>query len=242
MSKIFAFIGSPKKQNSGTLALVQQAMEYLSEPRESLEVKIYTSGTIHIEACTGCCTCMRRGFCPLDDRDQMAELKEEMLQADFIIWGSPVYSIHISSDMKRFIDRLAYWGHLLKLAGKPGMVVCTAGGGGHKETNQYLKKILCGTGVKVIGGYSALTQTAGGFKNPQHMRNQGIRMARCMESYLRGGKKVKSDLDLELAFKIMKMKVTHFRDDMPADFLHWKENRMLSYSSFHQWLREKQKW
>lgn len=40
--------------------------------------------------------------------------------------GSPVYMHNVSSGMKNFLDRIAYWSHIFALRGKNAMVIASA--------------------------------------------------------------------------------------------------------------------
>ena len=65
----------------------------------------------HLEMCRGCFNCVSRGeeFCPLkDDRE---DIEKRILEADGVIFASPVYCQMVSGLMKNFIDRFAYLFH-----------------------------------------------------------------------------------------------------------------------------------
>ena len=66
---------------------------------------------VNLEQCLGCYVCVLLGEekCPLkDDRDMIIK---EMLDADGIVFASPVNVNHISAIMKHFIGRLGYEAH-----------------------------------------------------------------------------------------------------------------------------------
>ncbi len=151
MRKVFAFIGSPLKEASNTSTITKMLLDRLVELDESIEYEILTSGHVRIDHCRGCWTCMTRGFCPRDEHDDMGMLREKMLMADFIILGSPVYIMHISGQMKIFIDRLCAWFHLIRLAGKPGLTVATTASQGLEIVHEYIGMLLRTLGVIVVG-------------------------------------------------------------------------------------------
>lgn len=148
--KIFGFIGSPLQKRSNTYTLTKMMIDKLLEKNRAIEYSLFTAGDVNIQSCTGCWSCMTHGQCPLDKKDDMAFLKEEMMGSDLIIWGSPVYALHVSGQMKTFLDRLVNWYHTLRLAGKSGVTVSTTAGSGLEEVHQYLRLLLSVSGVKTI--------------------------------------------------------------------------------------------
>ena len=66
----------------------------------------------------------------MDQIDDIKSLKQKIIVADFIIYGSPVYAMPVSGQIKTFIDRLANWHHIMNLTGKSGMTVVTTAGSG----------------------------------------------------------------------------------------------------------------
>ncbi len=91
----------------------------------------------------------------------MGRLKEKMLAADFIVLGSPVYTVNVSAQMKTFFDRLPAWIHTMRLAGKAGMTVVTTAGNGMKEVQNYLGMMRVSLGVKSVGELGAYATLPG---------------------------------------------------------------------------------
>lgn len=58
----------------------------------------------NIGYCIGCYACHTTGTC--FKKDDMAELYDKMLQADVIVFATPVYFYTMSGQLKVFIDRL----------------------------------------------------------------------------------------------------------------------------------------
>ena len=73
-----------------------------------------------------------------------------MLEADFIIFGSPVYAHSITGEMKVFIDRMSRLLHLMKFTGKYGISISTSSSNGNIFVDAYLLKIMESLGIKVI--------------------------------------------------------------------------------------------
>lgn len=152
MKKIFAYVGSRNPDSNtlkNTLKIIQSIKENYSN---AFEIEIATPNEIHVSASTGCKTCFNQGFCPTEEKniDQSSELKNKLLTADFIILASPVYSHNVSSDMKAVVERLSYWGHLFRLAGKSCIVMATADSNGVHFVSDYLEKVANVMGLNVI--------------------------------------------------------------------------------------------
>jgi len=198
----------------------------------NIKFDLITAGDVNIQPCKGCWSCMRLGKCPLDKLDDMAFLKEKMLDSDFIIWGSPVYAMQVSGQMKVFLDRLASWYHTFRLAGKPGITVSTTAGAGLDEVHEYLKLVLNMTGVKVVSSletYGTLPET---LVSSENALNSAHKMAYEIYPYLTGEKTIETDKGLEYSFQVNKNKVIYGAEVLKADYEFWRENKMLELNSF----------
>ena len=185
MKKIFAFIGSPLKEKSNTYTLTKMMLDRLKSLDKDIQYEILTSGQVKINYCLGCWTCMTKGFCPQDKLDDMGMLKEKMMAADFIIWGSPVYIMHVSGQMKTFLDRLCCWFHLIKLAGKPGLTVATTGQQGLETIHEYFEMLLGSLGVVSVGRLDAVGYYER-LKDPQEAQRKAEDAAKQIYPYIIG--------------------------------------------------------
>ncbi|MDP3623593.1 MAG: flavodoxin family protein [Methanobacteriaceae archaeon] len=137
--KIITIMGSPRKRGN-----TYQATKELEKEMQKLgDVKfeyLFLQDT-HLEMCRGCFNCVSRGeeFCPLkDDRE---DIEKRILEADGVIFASPVYCQMISGLMKNFIDRFAYLFHRPAFFRQKGLVLCTTAGSGMNETLKYLETL-----------------------------------------------------------------------------------------------------
>jgi multimeric flavodoxin WrbA len=181
---------------------------------------------------------MTHGQCPLDKKDDMAFLKEEMMGSDLIIWGSPVYALHVSGQMKTFLDRLVNWYHTLRLAGKSGVTVSTTAGSGLEEVHQYLRLLLSVSGVKTIYSLDTIGTLPSTIVDPESAQKSADKAANEVYTFLNGEKRIESDKWLEYSFQKMKDKVMH-KDALNADYEYWKEHEMLEMNSFKELLQKK---
>ena len=147
--KVFSFIASQRGVESNTAMLLNLLISEIDKilGSESLEHIFFAPSDIYLQNCTGCTSCFRKGFCPLDKKDQFGEIKKQILSSDIIILGTPVYAGMVSGNLKSFIDRLSYWTHIFPLLGAYGVPLVTASSNHLLETSEYLKYIMDAWGL-----------------------------------------------------------------------------------------------
>ncbi len=104
MSNILILNGSARS-NGNTRFLINQVNDVLGE--KGLESRILHLHEHNINHCRGCFWCYK-GF-PLrcvQDNDDMNEIYPEIINADTIVFASPIYWFNYSGQLKLFIDRL----------------------------------------------------------------------------------------------------------------------------------------
>lgn len=148
MKKIITILGTINI-NGNTFKTVENFLNLFSD--EQFEKEIIFLSDYNIRICLGCNNCFFRGICPLDSQDDMPKIKKKLQEADIIILASPVYIRNISSLMKVFLDRIAYWTHLMKLKGKIGVVISTTAQSGIDEVTSYLFYLMSHLGITVVG-------------------------------------------------------------------------------------------
>ncbi len=238
MKTIFGFIGSPLRQRSNTYTLTKMMLDKLVEMDETIEYELLTAGDVNIRHCKGCWSCMTRGRCPQDKKDDMGLLKQKMIKADFIILGSPVYTMQVSGQMKTFLDRLAAWYHILKLAGKNGMTTVTTAGSGMDLVQDYLGMMLGNMGVKVVGTLETYGTFPGTLVDPGKASKDAEEKANLIYPYLTDEINIGSDEFLEQVFQVMKHKVMIGKEWLPADYEYWEKNGMLDLNTFEELLQK----
>ena len=127
--KVFAIVGSPR--NGGTTDIL---IEEMLKGAQSLGAKCKKTilQELKISGCTGCMSCKMKeleSICVI--RDDMERIYKNILEADSIIIGSPIYTGRETSQTAMFFDRLAALrmsSHFKKLQTvKPGALVMTWG-------------------------------------------------------------------------------------------------------------------
>lgn len=139
--KIFTYSASRRKE-SNTKKVMDYIVKQMQDDLQNIEHISYAASEIEIKQCIGCCRCFASGRCILDEKDHFDKLKQDLLDSQVIILGTPVYSAMVSGDMKIFIDRMSSFLHTMPLCSKIVILVISASGNSLIETNLYFKKII----------------------------------------------------------------------------------------------------
>lgn len=131
--------------------LVSWVLEGAAE--EGAETALIDLADLHIEPCTACESCTLTGECV--HADDFPHLYRQMLDADALVLGSPVYIDNITGQMKLFADRLADAIHYQVLTGRYGTSVATTWSSGGDEVVAYLAHVLNYLGAFALPGLSA---------------------------------------------------------------------------------------
>ncbi|HBF39357.1 MAG TPA: flavodoxin family protein [Firmicutes bacterium] len=101
MKKVVAFMGSPRK-NGNTATLVQEVIRGAQDA--GAETTVFTLSDMNIKPCQGCLVCRKTGQCVMQDDFQ--NMFQHIIDADVVVFGSPIYLWQISAQMKLLWDRL----------------------------------------------------------------------------------------------------------------------------------------
>lgn len=148
MVKVLGICGSPRGEQSRTLRLINAVMRGAADAGASYEVIDVCA--LDLEFCIGCGVCYESGACIHED--DFPILFDQMMEAEGIVFGSPVYINSVSAQMKRVLDRMADAIHCQKFEGKYGCSVSTAGGSFAREVVDYQNSILRILGATTVGG------------------------------------------------------------------------------------------
>ena len=121
--KILGISGSPRKRGNSEI-LLRRALDGAREL--GADVELLRVADKQINACNGCEACRDTGKCPLDD--DMQAIYGKLLEANGIIFATPVYFWGMTGQLKSFIDRtyaLAF--PEIRLRGKVGGIIVVAG-------------------------------------------------------------------------------------------------------------------
>ncbi|MGA2367401.1 MAG: flavodoxin family protein [Dehalococcoidia bacterium] len=102
--KLIGICGSPRNGNTEWILKRLHAMAVSS----GITSDLILLRKQDIKACTGCLSCEkggkeRKGICSI--KDDMQDIYPRLLEADIIVYGTPVYFEMLSGLLKNFIDR-----------------------------------------------------------------------------------------------------------------------------------------
>lgn len=135
--KIIVLDGSHKKTGM-TLKLVSRFIDGIKSIKPETEIKSFDLLDSKIAFCLGCGKCVKdkdplNAKCSLSD--DVDEIKKEALEADILVFASPIYEYCVSSAMKRFLERCLTlvtfkFGPVARakaIKGKYGVIICSSG-------------------------------------------------------------------------------------------------------------------
>ena len=104
MTHILAVQGSPRLKGN-TSILLDAVLDGAREHGASVER--IDLAKLSIAECDGCCVCWKGKECP--KRDDMNGLYPKIIEADAIVFGTPVYWYGPTALLKAFVDRFVYF-------------------------------------------------------------------------------------------------------------------------------------
>jgi multimeric flavodoxin WrbA len=121
--KILGLSCSPNK-NGNTIALLNQVLK--GAKKEGADTELFSVSGKNIQPCQGCGACRETAKCKVDD--DMQALYDKLLEADGIVFGTPVYFYNMTASAKAIIERTFCFNKPERsLANKVGGVVTVAG-------------------------------------------------------------------------------------------------------------------
>lgn len=102
--------------------------------------------------CLGCRACFDRGEEACPRKDDLLQLRNELLDADGYLIASPVYVEDVNGTMKTLIDRLAFFSHRPALFGKAALLHVTSGSGSSNHALHTMRTAFGTWGIRVVKG------------------------------------------------------------------------------------------
>jgi multimeric flavodoxin WrbA len=103
MTKNILIVSASPRPHGNSAMLCDEFARGARDARHT--VRILRLRQQHINSCTGCCTCIHKpGECV--QQDDMNDIMNMVLDADVIVFASPVYFRSFNGQMKTFMDRL----------------------------------------------------------------------------------------------------------------------------------------
>jgi putative NADPH-quinone reductase len=100
---VMATNGSPRNEKSSTCHILSPLLEGMRAAGATTE--LVHLGRLKIRSRLGCFLCWVKTPGKCVQRDDMAAVLERFVQADLLVFGTPLYHYNVSGLMKNFIDR-----------------------------------------------------------------------------------------------------------------------------------------
>ena len=147
--KIVAIYGSPRKTGNTSLLLdrfLEGVAAACKSSEKDIKIKKIIIRDLNILPCRECYNCSKTGECVI--KDDMQQVYNELIEADFLAVASPVFFTTVSGYLKALIDRCQrFWSlkyeHKEKIINKKrkGIFISTAGSGS-KDIFNCPKKVI----------------------------------------------------------------------------------------------------
>lgn len=238
MKNILFIHGSPRRGE--TFSAVQSFIDELRKKIEFKEEHLFLADE-KLEFCRGCIACIQYGEekCPINDN--FIKIYKLMLNADAIVFTTPVYALQISSLLKQLFERLAFVFHRPCFHGKLTIPLVTQGLTGDKNVLKYIDTVVNIWGFKTVKGV-ALT-TPPGFRSKkqkaiidEEIKNGALRFHEAIS--LNEPKKVR--LSSLMYFRFMRSMMSarstmddHFTQIMPRIFMYYKEKGWITSDFYY---------
>lgn len=236
MKKIFVYNGSYKKTSSSiTFKVIESIIDKI---KCEYAINVVTPTNKKINQCIGCSKCFSIGECSLEKYDEMEEVKNMIESSDIIIFSSPVYLGSITGSFKVFLDRIAYWSHLLHLKGKPTVIVVSSNGNSSDMALNYLSNISTCMGAKVISEINFEHRNSSDFDSFIDSYDVN-RAAELINRYLTGSIEVKSDIYLDNYFDTLR-NIVMCQNESSSEYKYWKSNGYFEMKTFQDVIDRRQ--
>jgi multimeric flavodoxin WrbA/putative sterol carrier protein len=178
---------------------------------------------------------MEKGKCWIED--DYRRIVKHLLAADGIVLASPVYFLHVTGQMKTFLDRSLAFGHKPRSTWKPGMAISVSAGYGESHTADYLASLLRVYGAFSIGTLTAMATAPGEFLGKDVVEARAADLAADLARAIREKRRYPAtDRDLQF-YQFMGNLVASNKDSvMKHDYKHWQENGL--FNGFEHYIQQ----
>lgn len=182
MIKILGIVCSPRLEGN-TEILLQAA---LAEAREGgAETELVTLAGKTISPCDGCASCHETGKCHIND--DMQAIYPKILEADGIIFGTPVYFWSLTAQAKALIDRTFIFSAERKLRNKAAGVVVTEGRAGGVSAVAVFNGFFLLQKMIMVGEAIGFGREKGAIRNDKMGMERAEELGKAMVRYIQSG-------------------------------------------------------
>lgn len=105
MEKILVVNGSPRKDRGNSIKLAKEFLKGYLEVEKTAQIEYIHTYDLDIKNCGGCFACWKEtpGKCIF--KDDMTMVLEKILEADIVLWVTPLYHYGMTSSLKKLVER-----------------------------------------------------------------------------------------------------------------------------------------
>lgn len=108
MKKVVIFNGSPRPKGN-TNFLTKEFIEGASTNTDN--IIYYDANKVNVKNCGGCLRCNLIKKCSITS-DDWTEISQNILEADILVFATPIYFHHVTAPLKAIIDRFRSFMHI----------------------------------------------------------------------------------------------------------------------------------
>lgn len=237
--RIAIIYGNQRKES--TYHCVKKIKDYLINCEETQFDEFFLPGDMP-HFCLGCFNCFLKGESTCPHYAMVKPIKEALINADGIIFASPVYGFDVTGAMKALLDHLCY----LWMPHRPddamftkiALLISTTAGGGAGRTLKTIKNALSFMGIKRIDSYGVAVAASswGEVKPDKKQKITKVLNKRAEKFYhkIKNRKRIAYRVYTRILFLVMKQ-VIHRYDHQSLDMKYWLDKGWLGKKSpFHK--------
>ena len=104
MMNVLVLHGSPRKNGSSD-TLAKHFVQGLNANGRNM-IKEFYANEVSVRPCQGCLTCARLGNVTCAIEDDMQEIYSAFVDADIVVWATPMYWGYMTAQLKTILDRM----------------------------------------------------------------------------------------------------------------------------------------
>ena len=195
--KVLGIVCSPRLHGN-TEILMQEALKSAEEA--GAEVEMFTVAGKTVYPCDACDSCRKTGKCKIED--DMEPLYDKMLEADGIIFGSPVYFWSITAQAKIIIDRTHAFVLKRSLRNKVGATLIVTNRAGGTSAFTVFSNFFNLQRMTFAGGAIGFGSDKGGVRQDDRGMAEAKSVGRVVVRLIKRQAQIKADDALEKPMKM----------------------------------------
>jgi multimeric flavodoxin WrbA len=184
--KILGIVCSPRK-GGNTEVLVEQVLAVAKDL--GAEIELDSIADKNIAPCDGCESCVVTGKCKV--KDDMQGIYSKLIEADGIVFGTPVYFWGMTAQAKTLIDRTFIFKRNRSLKNKIAGLVIVARRRGVSQTLSALMDYCYLQKIHVAGGVTAYADKRGDVRQNKVAMDEAKELGRDMFQAIQRSGKIK---------------------------------------------------